>query len=557
MTTLLEGAAPSTEKHEIAAVEVLLPIAHVHPDPFQPRLDCDAELADSIRSQGVLQAITVEPAQTLDAVCEHCGNAFAELSALGHYMINDGERRWRGSIAAKQTHILAKIIPPTEEGDRLTRQLTANTGKPLTPFEEAVAFQRLMEVNEWSQVQLAKHLGRPRATIGDRLRLVELDKVWLDLIQSGRLQISHAPIIHQYREVPAEYQAKAAKTIVDGEGWQMRRYKDGADSVIPVADFRKIIRNAFSDYIVKLEQVRSYKGPVLEIEEEQYSYGSGTKLRKVKYAADIKLWRPIKREAEKRRKKQMAGSGYSSSSRAAAAPRKSPHEIDVEALEQFVPAAVSSSGEPGKGETKVFSVSRGWGDELDPATLLASLDVSSLRICKPKQRWARPFVVTTDKDAVEKARAAYIESVKEVARSACSKTLSQLSEDVLRLHQLAGPGALELVRALEARRDGAEVVLAFALSLEIAASPGKFAGHTHYSVTRRADAEKLLSALAAVSALKLHLPEFWSLENRLAPKRDAVRFKLPETLSKKREKRDARARGDQVGDPSRAAVATA
>src|SRR3954468_19975786 len=90
-----------------------IPIDRIHPDPFQPRLEPDAELADSIRSQGVLQAISVElidATNSAERVCPDCGVLFATLHAEGgHFMIQDGERRYRGSVAGGRKTLLAKV----------------------------------------------------------------------------------------------------------------------------------------------------------------------------------------------------------------------------------------------------------------------------------------------------------------------------------------------------------------------------------------------------------------------------------------------------------------
>jgi hypothetical protein len=64
---------------------VRMAIANIHPDPVQPRLHPDAELADSIRSQGILQPFSVEPIQDVDAICPDCGETFASSS---HSAIN-------------------------------------------------------------------------------------------------------------------------------------------------------------------------------------------------------------------------------------------------------------------------------------------------------------------------------------------------------------------------------------------------------------------------------------------------------------------------------------
>jgi ParB/RepB/Spo0J family partition protein len=531
-------------------LEQEIPIERIHADPFQPRLHPDDELADSIKTQGILQAITIEPCQELDAICPDCGKTFIELAAAGDFMINDGERRFRGAIAAKQKTILAKIIPASTESARLLRQLTANTGKPLTPVEEAFSFQRLMQSQDWSQAELARQLGRPRSVVGDRIRLVELDQIWLDLIAEGKLQVSHAPIIHQYRSVPSEYQAKAAKNIFEGDdNWQMRRYKNG--DAIPVSEFRKVLNSAFRDFIIRLDQVRSYKGPVLEIEEEQYVYGAGEKLRKVKYAADIKLWRPIKREADKRAKKARESSSGGTFSR-----YSSPLSTAVKQVQSAGFACPTRKRT--KEDIEIFGESN-WASGIDPKTLLAKLDPTTLAIADGQ--YGSRELVTTDQVAVAAARAAYDKRVKEIAKKELAPLRAKLTNEVLAHHAVKGPGVQQLMDYLRPDH-GEPKVVALALGLKIA---GDLEDDGYYDdepapvlaeEADRDDAEKLLSALAAISDLKIKVPDNWSIDNKIRQALGNPVFKVEKAStsakSKKQQKREARAAGKLVGDPSRA-----
>jgi len=555
-----------------------IPLEILHPDPIQPRLHPDADLADSIKTQGILQAITVQPltADSIpDTICPDCDRAYVELAAEGgHLLILDGERRYRGTIAAGRKTILGKVVPPSTESERLLRQLTSNTGKPLTPVEEAFSFQRLLEAQEWSQAELARQLGRPRSVVGDRIRLVEIDQVWLDLITSGRLQVSHGPIIHQYRDVPADYQAKAAKNIVEGDSWQMRKFQDAGD-VIPVADFRKAIFAAFRDYIVRLDQVRSYKGPVIEVEEEQYSFGSGpNKMKKVKYAADIKLWRPIKREAEKRKKKERQSSGHSGGSQRYESPMsKALKSLKAAGLELPARKAGTARAEPKEGETAIYD-DNGWRGGIDPKTLLDKIDPAS--IIHVKEQYGGDELFTSDVAAVTAAKTAYRKHEADVTKKELAPLRAKLSAKTLAEHAVTGPGAAALLALISTERYGSPKVVALALGLSIEGGVGDdddsfgdedpviLAGGAELS-----DAERLLSGLAVVAALKLKVPDAWSLERKIASAVGDVAFKVDKAKiaklpvvatsssapspakSKKQSKRDARAAGKQVGDPAR------
>jgi hypothetical protein len=90
------------------------------------------------------------------------------------WMIVDGERRYRGALAAKVKTIPAQITLEVEDvGDRLVRQIVRNEGKPLTPVEEAKAFKRIIDERRaagqktYGVVQLAKELGH-REVDGER-----------------------------------------------------------------------------------------------------------------------------------------------------------------------------------------------------------------------------------------------------------------------------------------------------------------------------------------------------------------------------------------------------
>jgi ParB/RepB/Spo0J family partition protein len=103
-------------------------------------------------------------------------------------MIVDGERRYLGGAHLKT--IPCRIRLDLEEPvDRLITQLAANTGKPLSPIEQARAYKKALDADpKLTQAKLAERLGIPRTTIGDRIRLIELHQVWLESSSSSRWQ---------------------------------------------------------------------------------------------------------------------------------------------------------------------------------------------------------------------------------------------------------------------------------------------------------------------------------------------------------------------------------
>src|SRR5438128_2224655 len=99
-----------------------LPRKDIHPDPEQPRIKADAELEASIKAEGVIQPITVRPHPTIE----------------NKWMIIAGERRYVGAGAAGLREMPC-LIRLDREGtvERLITQLAENTGKPLSPIEQA------------------------------------------------------------------------------------------------------------------------------------------------------------------------------------------------------------------------------------------------------------------------------------------------------------------------------------------------------------------------------------------------------------------------------------
>lgn len=195
-----------------------VPREYVHPDPAQPRVEADAELRASIAATGILQPITVRPHPTLS----------------GAWMIVDGERRWRASEGVQDEIPVIPRRDQEDEYDRLRTQLVANTGKPLTPVEEARSFARMLEMRRCSIEQLAKDLGRPRSTVSERLALLELGP-WVKPIADGVVPVSYAVrALLPLRNAPDSVHAAAVEAVLP----QMER-------VTEYAQFLRLVREAY------------------------------------------------------------------------------------------------------------------------------------------------------------------------------------------------------------------------------------------------------------------------------------------------------------------------
>lgn len=179
-----------------------LPVAQLAPNRFQPRRDFDpaalAELADSIRAQGVVQPVVVTPGED------------------GRYVIIAGERRWRAAQQAGLTELPVVVREVADDRELLELALVENLQRSdLNPIEEALAFQALAEELGNSQEEIARRVGKARATISNSLRLLNLDDAVQALLRSGRLTAGQArPLLALSR--PADQVALAERAAREG-----------------------------------------------------------------------------------------------------------------------------------------------------------------------------------------------------------------------------------------------------------------------------------------------------------------------------------------------------
>ena len=158
-----------------------LPIEHLAPMPEQPRKHFDerklAELAESIKAQGIIQPIVVTPAPP---------------GSGARYLIVAGERRWRAAQRAA-LHDVPVVVRHTEEAERLELALVENIQRAdLNPMEEARAFSQLVEIRGYTQDALAERVGKDRSTISNALRLLRLPERVQGMVREGQLSMGHA-----------------------------------------------------------------------------------------------------------------------------------------------------------------------------------------------------------------------------------------------------------------------------------------------------------------------------------------------------------------------------
>lgn len=197
-------AFPSAAKHTSAGVE--LPLEEIEPNPYQPRTTFDeetiAELADSIRSIGIVQPITVRKA------------------ASGKYQIISGERRYRAARLAGLKTVPAYIREADDSG-MLEMAIVENIQREnLDAVETALSFRRLMEECGFTQEQLADRVGKKRATVANYLRLLSLPVEIQKALKVDRISVGHAKALLSLPD--EESQMEMCTRCVAGD-WSVRK----------------------------------------------------------------------------------------------------------------------------------------------------------------------------------------------------------------------------------------------------------------------------------------------------------------------------------------------
>jgi ParB family chromosome partitioning protein len=177
-------------KEEPAGLK-LLPVDQLRPNRLQPRTTFDEkgldDLAESIRSQGVVQPLVVTPQPD------------------GAFTIVAGERRWRAAQRAGLAQVPVVVREVAGDRDLLELALVENLQRQdLDAVEEAEAYRALKERFGLSQEEIAGRVGKGRATVANSLRLLKLPGAVLDLLRDGRLTAGQARPLLSLAETDAQ-----------------------------------------------------------------------------------------------------------------------------------------------------------------------------------------------------------------------------------------------------------------------------------------------------------------------------------------------------------------
>ncbi|MBF0371016.1 MAG: ParB/RepB/Spo0J family partition protein [Magnetococcales bacterium] len=201
-----EEAVREVERHRVRQ----LLLDQIEPNPRQPREHIDetalAELANSIKSQGVLQPVLVR---------ERRGGAQGEA-----FELVAGERRWRAARKAGLDRVPA-IVHDWDDAQALEVAILENVQREdLNAVETARGYQRLIDEFSHSHKAIAKRVGKSRMTVTNQLRLLKLPGAILAMVEKGELTPGHARALLGLEDSP-ELAISTARRVAE-EGLSVR-----------------------------------------------------------------------------------------------------------------------------------------------------------------------------------------------------------------------------------------------------------------------------------------------------------------------------------------------
>lgn len=193
----LEALLAETRSDEAADSLRSLPVAQLQPGKYQPRSRMDqtalAELAASIKAQGLMQPILVRPLVN------------------GRYEIIAGERRWRAAQLAGLVDVPV-VVRLVADDAALAMALIENIQREdLNALEEALGIQRLIDEFGMTHESAAEALGRSRSAVSNLLRLLLLPEPVREMLHCGEIDMGHGRAL---LSLPVLKQIEVAQLIV-------------------------------------------------------------------------------------------------------------------------------------------------------------------------------------------------------------------------------------------------------------------------------------------------------------------------------------------------------
>lgn len=232
-----------------------MPLSAIVPNPVQPRRvfsDAElAELASSIRENGLLQPLVVRPVQ----------------GAPGRFELIVGERRFRAVTSLGWEDVPVIVRDATDETVLVLALVENLQREALNPLEEAEGYAALGEKFELSQADIAKAVGKDRSTVANVIRLLKLPISVRKLLEDGSLTQGHARALLSLEDdvLAGEIGRRAVS-----EGWSVReierrvgaRDQKPKSSKVPKAKSPVVraLEEALEDHLMTRVELREGRG---------------------------------------------------------------------------------------------------------------------------------------------------------------------------------------------------------------------------------------------------------------------------------------------------------
>ena len=243
LDALLGGDESSSRKDAL----MTLAVSKIRPGKYQPRTKMDqealAELAASIKTQGLMQPVLVRPVER------------------DRYELIAGERRWRAAQMAGLDQVPALVREVPDESAAVMALIENIQRENLNAMEEAAGLQRLVQDFKMTHQQAADAVGRSRSAASNLLRLLNLAKPVQAMVMEGVLEMGHARALLALdgaRQVEAANRAAA-------RGLSVRETEALAQQLLKAASAPRRAKKVDRDIARLEEEVAGKIGTTVEI----------------------------------------------------------------------------------------------------------------------------------------------------------------------------------------------------------------------------------------------------------------------------------------------------
>lgn len=177
----LAALLPESEAKETGQTILMIPVAQIVPNRYQPRKTFDEEelreLVESVKQHGILQPVLVR------------------RKGEDRYELIAGERRFRAAKSAQLPAVPAVIRKSSDQESTILSLIENIQRSNLNPVEEAKAYRQLIDELGVTQEAVAERVGRDRASVANICRILSLPTEVQGMVASGRLTLGHAKVI--------------------------------------------------------------------------------------------------------------------------------------------------------------------------------------------------------------------------------------------------------------------------------------------------------------------------------------------------------------------------